>query len=69
MSKFHINTLNPEAIQLANIYAVMSEESFGKDLSAKIVGGVKKLEDLMRQDVLYYLLRQKSFYAALVCHL
>ncbi|WP_410520386.1 hypothetical protein [Duncaniella muris] len=25
----------------------MSDESFGKDLSAKIVGGVKKLEDLI----------------------
>lgn len=47
MSKFQINTLNPEAIQLENIYAVMSKESFGKDLSAKIVGGVKKLEDLI----------------------
>lgn len=47
MGKFQINTLNPEAIQLENIYAVMAEESFGKDLSAKIVGGVKKLEDLI----------------------
>ena len=47
MSKFKITTLNPEAIQLHNILAVMADHSFGKDLSAKIVGGVKKLEDLI----------------------
>lgn len=47
MGKFQVKALNPEAVQLENIFAVMSEESFGKDLSAKIVGGVKKLEDLI----------------------
>ena len=47
MGKFKVTTLNPEAIQLQNILAVMANESFGKDLSAKIVGGVKKLEDLI----------------------
>ena len=47
MGKFQIKTLNPEAVQLENIFAVMSDESFSKDLSAKIVGGVKKLEDLI----------------------
>lgn len=47
MGKYKINELNPEAIQLENIFAVMSDEYFGKDLSAKIVGGVKKLEDLV----------------------
>lgn len=47
MRKYHINELNPEAIQLENILAVMATESFGKDLSAKIVGGVKKLENLI----------------------
>ncbi len=47
MSKFKVNAVNPESIMLENILAVMAEESFGKDLSAKIVGGVKKLEDLI----------------------
>ena len=47
MGKFQVKALNPEAAQLENIFAVMSDESFGKDLSAKIVGGVKKLEDLI----------------------
>ena len=39
MGKFQVKALNPEAVQLENIFAVMSDESFGKDLSAKIVGG------------------------------
>lgn len=47
MGKYQTESLNPEAIQLQNILAVMANESFGKDLSAKIVGGVKKLEDLI----------------------
>ena len=32
---------------LENILAFMDNEFFGKDFSAKIVGGVKKLEDLI----------------------
>lgn len=47
MGKFLIKELNPAEIQLENIFAVMSNEYFGKDVSAKIVGGVKKLEDLI----------------------
>ena len=47
MGKFRTTSLNPEAIQLQNILAVMADEFFGKDLSAKIVGGVKILEDLI----------------------
>lgn len=47
MGKFKITSLNPEAVQLENIFAVMEDECFCKDLSAKIVGGVKKLEDLI----------------------
>ncbi len=47
MGRFKVTEVNPEAIQLENIFAVMATESFGKDLSAKIVGGVKKLEDLI----------------------
>lgn len=47
MGKFLVTSVNPKEILLENILAVMSDESFGKDLSAKIVGGVKKLEDLI----------------------
>ena len=47
MGKFKVTSVNPEAIQLENIFAVMAKESFSKDLSAKIVGGAKKLENLI----------------------
>ena len=47
--QFYIKELNPEAVMLENIFAVMSKEHFGKDLSAKIVGGVKKLENLIAE--------------------
>lgn len=47
MGKFHTTALNPEAIMLENIFAVMAGETFSKDLSVKIVGGVKKLEALI----------------------
>lgn len=49
MGKFRTDSVNPEAILLENIFAVMASESFGKDLSAKIVGGVKKLENLIAE--------------------
>lgn len=47
MGKYKVESVNVAAIELDNIFAVMSDEYFGKDLSAKIVGGVKKLEDLI----------------------
>lgn len=47
MGKFLVTSVNPKEILLENILAVMSDEYFSKDLSAKIVGGVKKLEDLI----------------------
>lgn len=47
MGKFQITSVNPKEILLENILAVMANEYFSKDLSAKIVGGVKKLEDLI----------------------
>lgn len=47
MGKFQVKALNPEAIQLQNIFAVMADKSFSKDLSAEIVGGPKKLENLI----------------------
>ncbi len=47
MGKFLLTSVNPKEILLENILAVMSDEYFSKDLSAKIVGGVKKLEDLI----------------------
>lgn len=47
MGKFKITSVNPQEILLENILAVMSNEYFGKVLSAKIVGGEKKLADLI----------------------
>lgn len=47
MGKFQITSVNPKEILLENILAVMANEYFGKNLSAKIVGGEKKLEDLI----------------------
>lgn len=47
MGKFQITSVNPKEILLENILAVMANEYFSKDLSAKIVGGVRKLEDLI----------------------
>lgn len=47
MGKFQNTSVNPKEILLENILAVMANEYFSKDLSAKIVGGVKKLEDLI----------------------
>lgn len=47
MGKFQITSVNPKEILLENILAVMANEYFSKDLSAKIVGGEKKLEDLI----------------------
>lgn len=47
MPKHLITSVNPEAIILENIFRVMAGESFCKDTAAKIVGGVKKLENLI----------------------
>lgn len=47
MPKSLITSVNPEAIMLENILQVMAGESFCKDKAAKIVGGVKKLENLI----------------------
>lgn len=47
MGKFLVTSVNPKEILLENILAVMSNEYFSKDLSAKIVGGVAKLENLI----------------------
>ena len=47
MGKYKITELNPEAIHLENILAVMANKTFSKDLSAEIVGGHKKLEQLI----------------------
>lgn len=47
MGRFKVQDFNPEAAQLENIFSVMSDKYFGKDLSARIVGGEKKLEMLI----------------------
>lgn len=47
MGRFHITSVNPSEILLENILRVMSDETFCKDKAAKIVGGKKRLEDLI----------------------
>lgn len=49
MAKCLVTGVNPEAIQLENIFRVMASESFCKDKAAKIVGGVRKLENLISE--------------------
>ena len=49
MAKCLVTAVNPEEIQLENIFRVMANESFCKDTAAKIVGGVKKLERLISE--------------------
>ena len=43
----NIKSVSPSEILLENILIVMNGETFSKDLSAKIVGGSKKLENLI----------------------
>lgn len=45
--RFKITSVNPESILLENIMLFFSNEYFGKYLSARIVGGAKRLEDLI----------------------
>lgn len=47
MGKGRITSVNVSEIMLENIFLVMERETFCKDTAAKIVGGVKKLEDLI----------------------
>lgn len=47
MGRFIVTSVNPAEILLENILMVMERETFGKDTAAKIVGGVKKLENLI----------------------
>lgn len=47
MGKFIITSVNPAEIQLENIFRVMEGLTFSKDISASIVGGPKKLEELI----------------------
>ena len=42
-----VTAVNAKEILLENILALMSSENFSKELLAKIVGGVKKLEALI----------------------
>lgn len=39
--------VNPKEILLENILLFMEDQKFGKELSARIVGGEKKLENLI----------------------
>lgn len=47
MGRFLVTSVNPEEILLENIFGVLATEVFGKRLAAKIVGGTKRLEDLI----------------------
>lgn len=42
-------SVNPEAIALENILLAMADIKFGKDMSARIVGGEKRLERLIAE--------------------
>ena len=47
MGRCHVTSVNPSEILLENILLVMSHETFCKDKAAKIVGGGKRLLDLI----------------------
>ena len=47
MARCLITSVNTAEIMLENIFRVMERETFCKDTAAKIVGGVKKLENLI----------------------
>lgn len=49
MGRFRVTEVNPEAIQLANIFAALEGLTFGKDTAAKIVGGPRRLEHLIAE--------------------
>ena len=47
MARGILKEVNPKEILLENILIVMERVNFSKDISAMIVGGTKKLEDLV----------------------
>lgn len=47
MGKCLITSVNPAEIELENIFLVMERFNFSKDMAATIVGGPKKLEELI----------------------
>lgn len=47
MGRCLVTSVNSSEILLENILLVMSNETFGKDKAAKIVGGSKRLQDLI----------------------
>lgn len=47
MGKFLVTSLNAAEVQLENIFMVMERFDFCKDTAATIVGGPKKLEELI----------------------
>lgn len=49
MGRCMVTSVNPEAIQLENIYLAMSGLTFCKDTAARIVGGRKRLEALISE--------------------
>lgn len=53
MGRRYVTSVNPSEILLENIFRVMERQTFCKDTAAKIVGGVKKLEDLIASGKIY----------------
>ena len=47
MGRSFVTSVNPSEILLENILLVMSTQTFCKDTAAKIVGGNKRLQDLI----------------------
>lgn len=47
MGRSFVTHVNPSEILLENILLVMSTQTFCKDTAAKIVGGNKRLQDLI----------------------
>lgn len=47
MAHSFVTSVNPAEIMLENIFAVMQNDYFSKDRAARIVGGEKKLLDLI----------------------
>ncbi|MDE7464957.1 MAG: hypothetical protein K2M59_03650 [Muribaculaceae bacterium] len=53
MGKCLVTSLNPAEIQLENIFIIMERFNFSKDMSATIVGGPAKLEELIASGQIY----------------
>ena len=53
MGRYLRTPVNPKEILLENILIAMEEVTFSKDTAARIVGGIKRLEDLIASGEIY----------------